>query len=281
MTDSWLVRDGWLRWLLAGLLFTAAVVVFLVPIGVAVLWSLVNPEEGWFPPDIVPPSYSLANWRALFAVPELADACLTSFGIAVMVTLLCALLGLPSGYAIGRRPLRSRRVLELLVLTPLMLPSVVIATGLGSLFIRLGLAQNMAGVVLVQTVVVLPFMIRIVAATFEGMPQDVIDAARNLGAGPLALTWHVLVPLVLPGLLAGALLSFIGSLQEFLLTFVVGMPRVQTLPILLWSYLGGRSSIWTYGAVVSLMMLAPTLIILFIAERVLKQEYLAAGFGKA
>jgi ABC-type spermidine/putrescine transport system permease subunit II len=281
MSGSWLVHHGRLRWLLAGLLFAAAVLVFLVPIGVAVLWSLVNPDDGWFPPDILPPSYSLANWRALFAVPELADACVTSFAIATMVTVLCALLGLPSGYAIGRRPLRARRALELLVLTPLMLPSVVIATGLGSLFIRLGLAQTMAGVVLVQTVVVLPFMIRIVAATFEGMPQDVIDAARNLGAGPLALTWHVLVPLVLPGLLAGALLSFIGSLQEFLLAFVVGMPRVQTLPILLWSYLGGRSSIWTYGAVVSLVMLAPTVIILFIAERVLKQEYLAAGFGKA
>jgi multiple sugar transport system permease protein/putative spermidine/putrescine transport system permease protein len=281
MSGGWFLRNARLRWLLAGLLLAVAVVVFLLPIGVAVLWSLVNPEEGWFPPDIVPPSYSLANWRALFAVPELADACLTSFAIASMVTLLCALLGLPSGYAIGRRPLRLRRVLELLVLTPLMLPSVVIATGLGSLFIRLGLAQTIGGVVLVQTVVVLPFMIRIVAATFEGMPQDVIDAARNLGAGPLGLTWHVLVPLVLPGLMAGALLSFIGSLQEFLLTFVVGMPRVQTLPILLWSYLGGRSSIWTYGAVVSLVMLAPTVIILFIAERVLKQEYLAAGFGKA
>jgi multiple sugar transport system permease protein/putative spermidine/putrescine transport system permease protein len=280
MSGSWFLRHGRLRWLLAGTLFGVAVLVFLVPIGVAVLWSLVDPDEGWFPPDILPPSYALANWRALFAVPELANACVTSFAIASMVTVLCALLGLPTGYAIGRRPLRLRRALELLVLTPLMLPSVVIATGLGSVFIRLGLAQTIAGVVLVQTVVVLPFMIRIVAATFEGMPQDVIDAARNLGAGPLALTRHVLVPLVLPGLLAGAL-SFIGSLQEFLLAFVVGMPRVQTLPILLWSYLGGRSSIWTYGAVVSLVMLAPTVILLFVAERVLKQEYLAAGFGKA
>jgi ABC-type spermidine/putrescine transport system permease subunit II len=281
MSGLWFLRQGRVRWLLAGLLLAGAIALFIVPIGVAILWSLVNPEEGWFPPDILPPSYSLANWRALFSVPELTDACVTSFVIASLVTILCALLGLPSGYAIGRRPLRLRRLLELLVLTPLMLPSVVIATGLGSLFIRLGLSQTIAGVVLVQTVVVLPFMIRIVAATFEGMPQDVIDAARNLGAGTLPLTRHILVPLVLPGLLAGALLSFIGSLQEFLLAFVVGMPDVQTLPILLWSYLGGRSSIWTYGAVVSLVMLAPTVIILFIAERVLKQEYLAAGFGKA
>ena len=80
---------------------------------------------------------------------------------------------------------------------------------------------------------------------------------------------------------AGALLAFIGSLEEFILTFVVGMPKIQTLPMLLWAYLGGRSSIQTYAAVVSLALLAPTLIVLFIAERVLKQEHLAAGFGKA
>ena len=79
----------------------------------------------------------------------------------------------------------------------------------------------------------------------------------------------------------GVYFGMVGLLYAILLAFVVGMPRVQTLPILLWSYLGGRSSIWTYGAVVSLVMLAPTVILLFVAERVLKQEYLAAGFGKA
>jgi ABC-type spermidine/putrescine transport system permease subunit II len=90
----------------------------------------------------------------------------------------------------------------------------------------------------------------------------------------------VLLPMVLPGLFAAALLAFVGSLEEFLLSFVVGMPTVQTLPMLLWAYLGGRSSIQTYAAVVSLVLLIPTLAMLFVAERVLKQEHLAAGFGK-
>ncbi|MCX7349095.1 MAG: ABC transporter permease, partial [Alphaproteobacteria bacterium] len=67
----------------------------------------------------------------------------------------------------------------------------------------------------------------------------------------------------------------------FILSFVVGMPAVQTLPMLLWAYLGGRSVIQTYAAVVALTLIAPTLIILFLAERLLKQEHLAAGFGKA
>jgi multiple sugar transport system permease protein/putative spermidine/putrescine transport system permease protein len=277
----WFIRSARIRWLLAGLIFGGAALVFVLPIVVAVFWSLVDPGVGWFPPDVIPRSLSLDNWRALLMVPEMADAFFTSFTVAVLVTLLSAALGLPTGYALARRPLRFRRLLELLVLTPLMLPSIVLATGLGSVFIRLGLAQTIPGVVLAQTVVVLPFMIRIVAATLGGVPQDIIDAARNLGAPPLAMTRYILVPMVAPGLFAGALLSFVGSLEEFILTFVVGMPTVQTLPILLWGYLGGRSSIFTYAAVVSLALLIPTLIMLFVVERVLKQEYLAAGFGKA
>jgi ABC-type spermidine/putrescine transport system permease subunit II len=268
------------RWLLSTVLFGAASVILIIPLIVGVLWSLVNPQTGWFPPAILPPSLSLANWRAMLSVPEMGNALAMSFLIAPIVTGLCSVLALPTGYALARRRLPARRTIELLILAPIILPGVVLATGLGSVFIRLGFSHTVFGVVLVQTVVVLPFMIRIVAATFEGVPQDLIDAARNLGAGPVPLARHILVPLVIPGLFAGGLLTFIGSLEEFVLTFIVGMPQVQTLPILLWAYLGGRSSIFTYAAVVTMVLLAPTILLLFVAERTLKQESLAAGFGK-
>ena len=280
MSGLWFIRSPRLRWLLAGLVLGATLIIFVFPMIVAVLWSLVDPATGWFPPNVFPASLSLANWQALFAVPELSRAFITSFIVAVLVTLLSIVLGFPTSYAIARRDLKHRRLIELLVLLPLTLPSVVLATGLGSVFIRLGLSQTLLGVVLAQSIVVMPFTIRILTATLSGVPQDLIDAARNLGGSPLAVARRVLFPMVLPGLFASALLAFVGSLEEFLLSFVVGMPTVQTLPMLLWAYLGGRSSIQTYAAVVSLTLLIPTLAMLFVAERVLKQEHLAAGFGK-
>ena len=280
MNGLWFIRSPRLRWLIAGLVLSATLVVFVFPMVVAVLWSLVDPAVGWFPPHIVPASLSLANWQALFAVPELSQAFVTSFIVAVLVTLLSLALGFPTSYALARRDLKHRRLIELLVLLPLTLPSVVLATGLGSIFIRLGLAQTLLGVVLAQCIAVMPFTIRILTATLSGVPQDLIDAARNLGAATHAVARRVLLPMVLPGLFAGALLAFVGSLEEFLLSFVVGMPKIETLPMLLWAYLGGRSSIQTYAAVVSLVLLIPTLAMLFVAERVLKQEHLAAGFGK-
>jgi ABC-type spermidine/putrescine transport system permease subunit II len=270
VTNFWLLRNPRLRWLIASMLIAAAVLVFAMPLVVTVLWSLVDPEVGWFPPDIVPSSLSFANWRALLAVPEMGEALARSLAIAPCVTLLCATLGLPTGYAIARRVGRYRPALELFVLTPLMMPGVVLATGLGAFFMRLGVSQTMLGVILAQAVVVLPLMIRIVAATCDAVPGDVIDSARVLGAGPLSVARLILVPLVMPGLIADGLLCFVG-----------GMPTVQTLPMLLWAYVGGRSSIFTYAAVVTLVLLVPTLIVLVVIERVVKQEYLAAGFGKA
>ena len=277
MTPVWSLRSPLLGWCLGFTVLAGAALVFALPIATAVLWSLVDPEVGWFPPHILPASQSLANWRDMLAVPELEEALGRSLLIAVLVTSLCTLLGLPTGYALGRGRFPGRRAIEVLVLTPLMMPGIVLAIGLGGIFMRIGLSQTLTGVVLVQTAVILPLSIRILAATAQSIPSDLIDAATNLGAGPAALARHILVPLLLPGLLAAALLSFIESL----LSFVVGMPTIQTLPMLLWAYLGGRSAILSYAAVVTVALLIPTLLVLVVVERVLKQEYLAAGFGKA
>jgi ABC-type spermidine/putrescine transport system permease subunit II len=281
MNPVWIIRGRFSRSALGLAIVGIAALVFMLPIVTAVLWSLVDPDVGWFPPDVVPASLSLANWDHMLAIPELLDSLGRSLVIAVLVTLLCTALGLPTGFSLGRGRARYMRIVEVLVLTPLMMPGIVLAVGLGAVFIRIGLSQTVLGVVLVQTAVILPVTIRIVAATARAIPADLLDAARNLGAGSFAVGRHVVVPLLTPGIFAAALLSFIGSLEEFLLSFVVGMPKVQTLPMLLWAYLGGRSAILSYAAVVALVLLVPALVVLAVVERFLKQEYLAAGFGKA
>ena len=125
-------------WLIAALFFGLTLIGLIVPMIVGVLWSLVNPRAGWFPPNLVPPSLSLDNWRAMFSVPEMGEAAVASFTIAPLVTALCAALALPTGFALGRRAVPFRRAIEFLVLAPIIMPGIVIATGLGSMFIRFG-----------------------------------------------------------------------------------------------------------------------------------------------
>src|SRR5215475_7436347 len=159
MTPVWRLSSPLLGWCLGFAVLAGAALVFALPMATAVLWSLVDPEVGWFPPHILPASLSLANWQSLLAGTELEEALGRSLLIAVIVTALSTLLGLPTGYALGRGRFPGRRAIEVLVLTPLMMPGIVLAIGLGGVFMRLGLGQTLLGVVLVQTVVVLPLAI--------------------------------------------------------------------------------------------------------------------------
>jgi len=250
-----------------------------VPLFMAVMWSLVNPDDPWSPPAVLPPSLSLAQWEYVFTYSEIVRAVTTSFILAPVVTVLSFVLALPTAYAIGRFDFRGKEALRILILLPIVMPAMVIAMFLSRVFYGMGLSQTFLGLVIGHTLLSMPYMLRILATAFEAIPQDVIDAARNLGAGRLALVRHVLIPMVLPGLFAGAVFTFITSLEEFNLTFVIGTPTFQTIPTVLFDYLGYHF-VRTNAAVVSIILMVPSVALLFIAERFLKTEYLSSAFGK-
>ncbi len=250
-----------------------------VPLFMAVMWSLVNPDDPWSPPAVLPPSLSWAQWDYVFQYSNLVPAVLTSFTLAPVVTLVSFVLSLPTAYALGRLEFRGKEALRILILLPIVLPGMVIAMFLSRVFFAFGLGQTFIGLVLGHTLLSMPYMLRILATAFESIPQDVIDAARNLGAGRFALATRILVPMVLPGLVAGAIFTFINSLEEFSLTFVIGTPTFQTIPVILYDYLGYHF-IRTNAAVVSIVLLVPSLLLLFATERFLKAEYLSSAFGK-
>jgi multiple sugar transport system permease protein/putative spermidine/putrescine transport system permease protein len=123
-------------------------------------------------------------------------------------------------------------------------------------------------------------MSRILSATLEGIPSELILAARSLGATPRRAVLRIALPLAWPGFLAGGLLSFIASFEEFEKSFMIGAPRVQTLAVRLWSYLGGDVLVIPTASVVTLILLVPMMVIFFLAERVMKDDVMASGLGK-
>jgi putative spermidine/putrescine transport system permease protein len=268
-----------LRRFLALLVVGLLIVWTAVPLFMAVMWSLVNPDDPWSPPAVLPPSLSLAQWEYVFTYSEIVKAVATSFLLAPTVTVLSFILALPTAYALGRFSFPGKEALRILILLPIVMPPMVIAMFLSRVFAGLGLSQTFLGLVIGHTLLSMPYMLRILATAFEAIPQEVIDAARNLGAGRLALVRHVLVPMVLPGLFAGSVFTFITSLEEFNLTFVIGTPTFQTIPTVLFDYLGYHF-VRTNAAVVSIILMVPSIVLLFITERFLKTEYLSSAFGK-
>ena len=105
------------------------------------------------------------------------------------------------------------------------------------------------------------------------------DAASNLGASEWVKLRTIYVPMIRPGIFAGAIFTFIASLEEFSLTYVIGTPDYQTIPTILFSFLGQRL-VRTQASVVSLILLVPSLVLLFAADRMLKGNYLSSGYSK-
>lgn len=250
-----------------------------VPIAMAVLWSLVNPDYPWTYPDLFPKEIGLYQWQRIFEYTNIVDAVKNSVVIAICTTLLCILISLPTAYAIARRNIRGKSALKIIMLLPMVFPGMALSLFLGRFFYMNGLSQRYIGVILAHTLVCLPFMLRILTASFESMPQDLIDAASNLGAGNLVKLFELYIPMVMPAIVSGSIFTFIESMQEFNLAYIIGSPTIETIPTILYSYMGANF-LRTSASVVTLILLVPNLCLLLITERFIKTEYLGAALGK-
>ncbi|MBO9171025.1 ABC transporter permease [Rhizobium sp. VS19-DR104.2] len=258
-------------------LYSTLFLAIALPLALMFLWSV---ADGWQPPLVVPRNYTASRWTIILSDPGLLRAAINSILIAVVVTSATAFLALPTAWAMARFPFRLKRLVEIFILAPIIIPGLVVAIGIGKLFMTLGLSYSILGVVLVQIVGTLPLMIRLMSATLETIPDDVIHAARSLGAGTAGIVAHIILPLAVPGLLAGGLMSFIGSFEEFDKSFIVGAPVVETLPIKLYMYLDPYSIQLPLASIISFILLLPALIVFIIAGRILRDDLMAAGMGK-
>ena len=250
-----------------------------LPILYAVLWSLVNPDYPWSYGHALPQHVSLFQWRYVFEHTTIVQSIANSFFIAAVSTLCCFFLALPTAYALGRRNLKGKELFKVVMLLPMVFPGMAMGLFLGRTLYSFGLSGAYLGVVMAHILAGLPYMLRILVVNFETMPQDLIDAAANLGADNWHKFWEVYLPMILPGLVAGSIFTFITSMEEFNLTFIIGAPDITTIPTVLYSYLG-ENFLRTRASVVSLIMLIPNLVLLLITEHRIKAEYMGAALGK-
>ena len=260
------------------MLFGATIIIGL-PLLMAVLWSLVDPDFPWSYPDVFPTRLSLYHWDYVFRFTSITKSIITSYTIAPLATILAFILSLPPAYAIANYDFPGKEIIRIVILLPIILPGMVVALFLSRVFLFLDLSQTLFGLVLGHTLLGMPYMLRLLSTSFEAIPKEIGDAASNLGATNFYRLRDVFIPMLLPGIFAGSIFTFITSLEEFNLTFVIGTPTYQTIPTVLFGLLGYHF-VRTNAAVVSLILMVPNVILLFIADRFLKTDFLTAAYGK-
>jgi putative spermidine/putrescine transport system permease protein len=187
---------------------------------------------GTSPYPVFPPAGVTLKWFAKFlSTPTLVEATELSAALGLTSVLCAATIGTLTAFALVRYRFRGKASISALVLSPILFPTVVLGLALLVAFTRAGLAQTFLGLVAAHTVLATPFVIRLVMASLTEFDIAIEEAARNLGAGRLRTIFSVTLPIIRPGVLAGALFAFIISFDELVITLFLAGPGLQTLPI--------------------------------------------------
>jgi putative spermidine/putrescine transport system permease protein len=251
----------------------------LMPFALAALWSLVDVDHPWAYPAMFPPVLSFTRWAEVWTTTALPQAMINSYTLAPCVAALALILALPTAYAFGRLDFPGKSAMQILTLLPLVLPGFVVAIFFSSLLIKLGIYSRFAGILTGQTVMFLPYAIRILSVSFALIRRDLIDAARDMGASPISVFLTAYLPILRSGLLAAFIIVFILSIEEFAISYVIGAPDFTTVPTILYSYLG-YNFIRPNAAVVSLILVVPNVLLMLLVERFLGSANPAAITGK-
>ncbi|MBB4581599.1 putative spermidine/putrescine transport system permease protein [Rhizobium aethiopicum] len=267
------------RLLLAALL-TVCTVWLIIPFGMAILWSLVDPSEPWTPDKLLPPVMSFSRWQNMWENSSLKPALITSYTLATFAALLSMGLSMPTAFAFGRLSFPGKEFYKLVALMPLVVPSFVTAIFFTSILFNLGLYQWRFGAILfAHAIMFMPYGIRILTVSFEQVRQDHIDAARDLGAGPLSRFVVAYLPALKQGIFATLLIVFIQSIEEFAIAYIVGTPTLTTIPILLFAQMG-QDFVRPNAAVLSLILVVPNVVFMLLLERLLRSANPSMASGK-
>ena len=165
---------------------------------------------------------------------QLSSVVLVTFEMVFAVVIISGILGVMTAYALARRDFPGKRAIVLLFLLPLLIPPLTYGIPLATVLYQLGLGGTFWGVVLINLVPSLPFVVLVMIPFIEQIDPRIEAAARVFGAGTTSLFIRILLPLLLPGMLAALLLVLVRTLAMFELTFLIAGPTTQTLVVSLY-----------------------------------------------
>ncbi|WP_114944515.1 ABC transporter permease [Microvirga calopogonii] len=217
----------------------------------------------WLPVGFTTRWYSSA-WSEF----QLWDVLVVTFQVIAAVVFVSGALGVTAAYALARREFAGKRLLVLLFLLPLMIPPITFGIPLATVLYQTGLAGTFWGVVAANLVPTVPFVILVMIPFIEQIDPKIEAAARVFGANTFKLFIHVLLPLLLPGILAALLLVLVRTIAMFELTFLVAGPTSQTLVVALYYavFAAGVRAVQSIDAMAVIYMVT-TLVWLIIALR--------------
>lgn len=242
--------------LILGLTCLLIAIWLVAPTLVVIPMSFAEKKSLAFPPT----GFSLQWYQNFFTNPQWFRSLIVSAKVAAMVAVVATVIGTMAAIGIERLKGRTGGLIRAVLITPMIVPGVVLAVGIYAVYLDAQLVGTWTGYVFAHTLLAIPFVVIAVGANLAVFDTRLETAAASLGASRLATFFSVTLPLILPGILSGALFAFVTSFDEVIVSLFITSPQLKTLPVQIFSSMT-RDADPTVAAVGSLIFLATSVII--------------------
>ena len=276
----------------AGLVGPATIYValgLLLPLAILFRYSLNQFVPGKFMVDAL----TVENYVKFFTDLYYTAVLTRTVRIAFITTAICLLMGFPLAYVLARTRTRYKNILIMLVVLPLFVGNAVRAAGwmvafgnkgvINASLMGTGMISTPLEIMFTETAVIigitavnLPFMVLTLQSVIEGIDRAVEEAAFNLGATPMQMAYRVLLPLAMPGVLAGTILTFILAMNAYATPVLLGGPRFQMMGPLVYGQFVQQNN-WPFGGAIAFILMTATLLLTLAANWMVQQRYRAGG----
>ena len=175
-------------------------------------------------------AYSLRWYKTIVENPNWLLAIQNSFIVGIFATIVATLLGTVAAVGLASSEMPFRRTITALLLSPMIVPLIIIAAGMFFFYTRFGLVGTFPGLIIAHAALGIPFVIVTVTATLTGFDRSLYNAGLSLGTGPVRTFMRVVLPLIRPGVISGALFAFVTSFDEVVLVLFLAGPDQRTIP---------------------------------------------------
>ncbi|HZP85323.1 MAG TPA: ABC transporter permease [Burkholderiales bacterium] len=281
-------RDNAFGWTAAAMLTPAAVVVaigIVIPIVILFRYSL----NQFTPAKMMVDAFTAENYVKFFTDRYYVSILFRTIRVAAVCTAICVVLAFPMAYVLARTRSRYKNLLLLIVILPLFVGNAVRAAGwmvlfgnrgfVNSVAMALGLVREPMQIMYTEFAVIvgivavnLPFVVLTLQAVLEGIDRPIEEAALGLGAGPLRALRHVILPLAMPGVIAGTILSFILAMNAYATPVLLGGPTFHMMGPTVYDQFAGLNN-WPFGAALAFVLMIATLLLTVTSNWLAQRRY--------
>jgi len=222
-----------------------------------------------------PDGYSLRWYKDFFGSEVWMGSIRNSFVIGIASTILATVLGTVAALGLSRPQMPFRGLIMSLLISPMIVPLIISAAGMFFFYSSVNLAQTFLGVILAHTALGIPFVVITVTATLSGFDHSISRAATSLGATPFYSFRKVILPLVTPGVVSGALFAFITSFDEVVIVIFLAGVEQRTIPLQMWG--GIREQISPTILAVATILVAISIVMLTVLEMLRRRSEAQRG----